>query len=269
MIETLSHEVMVESKSDLRSSTLSQYGALKIGDAAAVDAYARLLAPRAGSRLHQLAAATDWLLASTPMHVLPAASNLLASRVQELMRECSPRLRVESLGMTRAPIGDRFLEDHYSCLNRAQRETHVDRTFESVVLDRPLLNAHVLVINDVRVTGAQERRLAALLKSKGVRRVHWQYLCCFAEQVAPDTEDGLNSVGVASDEAFVRHLSKPDHTLTTKCVWRLLRSSSETFAAVMSGWSAQQRELFIAVMESEQIPSSDRSWRDAAPAQPR
>lgn len=254
MIESVESLASIEDPTELRTEPiLHHYGSLKIGESSAVQSYGRLLGQRVARHLGN-SGPTDQpcLLAAPPVHVVPSAASLLTSFIhRELLRADS---RVHLLSIRRRPLGMSIAGAHYSVRSEFERERYLDDAYEALSTGQDLHGARILVINDVRVTGAQERRLAQFFRTEGVAEVHWLYILTLKLPRNPDVEAYLNTCGLASDDDLARQISRTDTTLTTRGLWHLMSLGPEAFESAIDRWSIEQLRHLQSALRSERVP---------------
>ena len=239
-------------------SIIASYGAMKIGQQAAIIAYARLIAERVVATAQAATDSEELLVLSSPRgSTVPSASNLLARAVVGACREHDTRLSLELLEIRRRHRKAE-LPRHYSSLDQASRIDYLTRDRENWFVDADLRDRSVILINDICVTGSQQRQLAAFLRELGVRHSHFLYLARIspsADAHAAFLETTLNLVGVTNDAAFLDFLRCGDFSITTRLIWRLIELPAHAFKEAIGALNNSNRAAIVAGIRSEGSPS--------------
>jgi hypothetical protein len=171
------------------------------GRVAGVETFAR--APGAAFfEVHpELALASRLLMASSPYARVPAAATTLARRLRPVLNAARavnglapvPLLRVDRVA---ASAGD------YGTLSAQARDLHMAANVLSFRRFRPaqVRDAHLLVVDDVRVTGAHQRCLMRASEALPLAARTFLYIAAFPGQLTgcsdPVQEDVLNHTAV-------------------------------------------------------------------------
>jgi hypothetical protein len=93
----------------------------------------------------------------------------------------------------------------------------------------------LLFIDDCRITGAHEERLAAFLRAEGLPNEHM--FVCFAAYAGDDpaTEHQLNHAAIKSATDLLELAREPGHQVTTRAVRLLLEVPESRIAALLAG----------------------------------
>jgi hypothetical protein len=181
----------------------ARYSRYKYGSVSATEAFARALGTAFCERHPEAAFAPGLLVTSSPYAHVPAAATTLARRVQPVLnaararREVAPAplLQVERIS---ASAGD------YGTLSAPDRDRHMAANALSFSRFRPeqLCGAHLLVIDDVRVTGAHQRCLMRASEDLPLAARTFLYIADFVDPLDgsfdPAQEDALNHAAVKS-----------------------------------------------------------------------
>jgi hypothetical protein len=180
----------------------SRYSRYKYGSVAAAEAFARALGPAFCRRHPDLALAPRLLMVSSPYARVPAAATTLARRLRPVLNAARarnglapvPLLRVDRIS---TPAGD------YGTLSAQARDLLMAanvlsfRRFRSA----PVRDAHLLVVDDVRVTGAHQRCLMRASEQLPLAGRTFLYIAAFPgppNGCDPTQEDALNHAAVKS-----------------------------------------------------------------------
>jgi hypothetical protein len=179
----------------------ARYSRYKYGSIAAAEAFAEALGAAFCERCPELALAPRLLMASSPYAHVPAAATTLARGLRPRLNAArarhglapAPLLRVDRIS---ASAGD------YGTLSAQAREQHMAANALSFRQFPPehVRDAHLLVIDDVRVTGAHQRCLMRASEELPLAARTFLYLVAFPGYAAgafdPAQEDQLNHAAV-------------------------------------------------------------------------
>jgi hypothetical protein len=173
---------------------LAEFSRFKHGASAPAWRLGRHLARRLVTGCAQLVHAERLVVTASCYKVVPLASVALG-------RVVAHRLSRERADAGRPPLvwtqfyRDQLIEGDYSRMSLAQRQefiaTDVIRIDEAVLAD-----AAVLVVDDLRVTGFHEGRLAAVLEAAGVPAATFAYLATIDGRADPTVEQRMNTAAV-------------------------------------------------------------------------
>jgi PRTase ComF-like len=179
----------------------ARYSRYKYGSVVAAEIFARALGAAFCQAHPELALAPRLLMASSPYAHVPAAASTLARRLQPALNATRaksglapvPLLRV---GRISTSAGD------YGTLSAQDRDLHMAantlsfRSFRSA----RVRDAHLLVVDDVRVTGAHQRCLMRASEHLPLAARTFLYIAAFANPLNgcfdPTQEDALNHAAV-------------------------------------------------------------------------
>jgi len=178
-----------------------RYSRYKYGSARAAEAFARALGAAFRQRCPDLAFAPRLLMASSPYARVPAAATALARWLQPVLNAAragkglppAPLLQVDRIS---ASAGD------YGTLSARARDSHMAANMLSFHRFRPeqVRDAHLLVVDDVRVTGAHQRCLMRASEDLPLAARTFLYLAAFTGRADgcfdPAQEDTLNHAAV-------------------------------------------------------------------------
>lgn len=231
---------------DRSAPVLAAYPGLKLGVARSVRHYADRLTPPVRAITDTGPDAGRWVVTAPPVAAdTPAAANLLC---WELHRQ--------SAGGTAMTLVDILLGDppgarmdwkdpgkplDYARLDFADRVRERDRFSRHLVEHTAFRGRPVLFVNDICVTGAQQRSMERYFRRVGARRVHWLYVVTVEPAVGrsnPTIEWEINFVPFRE---LVRLLTREEIAFTGKCVQRLMHLTERELAAVLDALSQERR----------------------------
>jgi hypothetical protein len=156
------------------------YSRYKYGSLTATDAFARALGAALGERHPEVARGPRLLMTSSPYAYVPTAATTLARRLRPLLNSA----------------GD------YGTLSAQARDRHMAANALSFRRFRPeqVRGAHLLVVDDVRVTGAHQRCLMRASEELPLAARTFLYIASFHGPAGvgfdPTQEDALNHAAV-------------------------------------------------------------------------
>lgn len=179
----------------------AHYSRYKYGSVAAAETFARALGAAFCEAHPELALAPRLLMTSSPYAHVPAAAATLARRLRPVLNAARaahrlgpvPLLRVDRISTT---AGD------YGTLSAQARDLHMAGNTLSFRRFRPeqVRGAHLLVVDDVRVTGAHQRCLMRASEALSFAARAFLYIAAFPGQLGkcfdPAQEDALNHAAV-------------------------------------------------------------------------
>jgi len=179
----------------------ARYSRYKYGSVTAAEAFARALGAAFRERCPELAFAPRLLMTSSPYARVPTAATTLARRLQPVLNAArtgcglapAPLLRVER---TSTSAGD------YGTLSAQARDLHMAGnalSFRRFPVQQ-VRGAHLLVVDDVRVTGAHQRCLMRASEDQPLATRTFLYIAAFtgpeSGRFDPAQEDALNHAAV-------------------------------------------------------------------------
>jgi hypothetical protein len=179
----------------------TQYSRYKYGSAAAAEAFARALGEAICACRPELARAPRLLMTSSPYTYVPTAATALARRLQPVLNAART-----GAGLPPAPFVqiDRLdpAAGDYGMLSAQARDRRMAAnvlSFGRFPLDQ-VRGAHLVVVDDVRVTGAHQRCVTRASEDMPLGARTFLYIACFRHPVGgrfdPTQEDALNHAAV-------------------------------------------------------------------------
>lgn len=179
----------------------ARYSRYKYGSVAAAETFAQALGSAFCEAHPELALAPRLLMTSSPYAHVPAAATTLARGLQPVLNAARamnglapvPLLRVDRISTS---AGD------YGTLSAQARDLHMAANVLSFRRFQPTqtCGAHLLVIDDVRVTGAHQRCLMRASAALPLAARAFLYIAAFSGQLGgrfdPAQEDALNHTAV-------------------------------------------------------------------------
>jgi PRTase ComF-like len=177
------------------------YSLYKYGSIAAADVFARALADAFGHRYPEVVCTPRLLMTSSPYTYVPTAATTLARRLQPVLNAVRagrglPPVPLVQVHRVSPGAGD------YGTLSAPDRDRRMSArtlSFRRFQVDQ-IRDAHLLIIDDVRVTGAHQRSLARASDELPLAARTFLYIASFwspaADRIDPTQEDALNHAAV-------------------------------------------------------------------------
>jgi len=209
------------------------YPAMKLGVRESIRFYAALLLPLAEKVVASRPEITEWVVTAPPLYAIPAGANLIAWEVFRLLAEKSSSnasLRSVDLhySLPFAPVIHNTVANDQSRLSVASRDQSRRMLHEGKWSPKPdpadFRGRGVIFINDINVTGTQQKYARLTLDSVEPAAVHWLYIFQVDPDLGrshPEIEFNLNYLNINSFEDFTQILASADIDYTSRAVARL------------------------------------------------
>lgn len=230
-----------------RPFDFTDYSRYKYGSAEAADAYARMLCSAFLVRHRRLAHLRRLLVTASPYRYVPTAANEVAIRFAAMLtaergEHGLPAARVVRTERMTVPAGD------YGTLPAADRTRLMADNALSLDRFRPYADgAHLIVVDDVKVTGAHQRCLQLASDPLPLRSRMFMHIAAFdvdAAQLDPGIEDTLNHSAVKTLGDLADIARAPDFTWNVRvCKFALNptnRAELRSFLARMPDWFVEE-----------------------------
>jgi hypothetical protein len=207
---------------DPKSEIFRHYPAFKLGVTASVRHYAQLLLP-----LLKGIVETDsgWVMTSPALaSQTPAAANLLCWELGNSTE--LPVIDIQYDNEATASID-------YAKLDLGDRVTARERLSSRLIPEAGFQGRPVVFINDICVTGTQQRALQQYFDSVGATRVSWLYLIVVDPEIGKAQPELEWQINFAPFEELLRLVSREEIQFTGKCVLKLLQLSIEELDQVL------------------------------------
>ena len=192
------------------------YSRYKYGSAAAADSFARALGQAFLDRYRRLAHQPRLLIAASPYRRVPTAANALAVRFATVLNDAragrgvppAPLVRIERIAATSGDYGTLPAEARTRLM--AANALSFDRL-------RPHAHgAHLIVVDDVKVTGAHQRCLIRASEALPFASRTFAHIAAFGpagpERPDPALEDRLNHAAVSTLDDLADIVADADFT---------------------------------------------------------
>jgi hypothetical protein len=248
------------------------YPALKVGVGESVRFYANLLIPLAAKIANSHPEWKNWVVTAPPLYALPSAANLLAWEIAGALPALLPphvSLRVVDLRYSLPDpqnAGEVRREVEYSSSPVEARIKNRQRLHEGKWAPRPdsgdFRDRAVLFINDINVTGTQQRYVRKTLETVHPASIQWMYVIQVEPELGlshPEIEGALNRLNLETFEAFAEVFSREDFEDTTRGTARLFEYSLEQFGVLVRSLDASRRRKLHRLIREEGSYASEEN----------
>ncbi|WP_266171447.1 hypothetical protein [Dyella subtropica] len=237
---TLALASVAEPPRDYDSDLFRRYPGMKLGRMSDVDFFAELLSNLTAEVLAEGETADAWVLTAPAYYQLPSAANLLAERMHAMLRHRGIALPLVELRLSPEQLAVHSLEEFrlscdYSRQPLAQRVTERQRLQDTAPPDpgwQRFAKRNVIVVNDIHVTGTQQRFMQSSLAAAGANECHWLYIFHVEGELArtcPEIEHRINTSNLADLDSYAALLSDPATRHTARCLSRLFSEEPDAF----------------------------------------
>jgi hypothetical protein len=222
-----------------------QYSRYKYGSLTAAEAFAQALGTAFAERHPDIARAPRLLMTSSPYTYVPTAATTLARRLQPVLNAARARR-----GLPPAPLVqvDRVSPSagDYGTLSAQARDRRMAANALSFQRFPPgqVRDAHLLIVDDVQVTGAHQRCLIRASDELPLAARTFLYIASFGNpadgRFDPTQEDALNHAAVSSLDDLAGIVEAGDFAWNVRVCKFVLdpanRGDLQRFLALMPGW---------------------------------
>ncbi|HSI21249.1 MAG TPA: phosphoribosyltransferase family protein [Verrucomicrobiae bacterium] len=203
---------------------LNQFSQFKHGSGAAAQRFGRAMSAYLAESAPVVFEPEVVLIASCYKYA-PVAAQALADETMLSLNELRITKGLPAIKRGRIYRGEVF-EIDYSALSDADRKALLAN--DALLVDVELMKGkHVIVIDDVRITGGHERKIDPVLAEIGAASVTYVYLAAFNEMPQSATiERELNHATVKTPANVFALASQPDFRLNSRVVKFLLGAST-------------------------------------------
>jgi hypothetical protein len=231
------------------------YPAFKLGVRDSVRFYANLLLPLAEQVLLSQPETTEWTITAPPLYVIPAAANLEAWEVfRTLLKRITPHIGLRSTDLRYSLPNpqnnpDALRGGDYSSSDIRGRIRNRQRLHEGKWAPKPdpedFRDRHVLVINDINVTGTQQHFIKRTLDAVHPAGIHWLYVFQVDPVLGrsnPEIEHALNFLNLESFEDLAEVVARADIDYTSRCITRLFGAPIEKLGPFLGSLDDTRRK---------------------------
>lgn len=243
------------------------YPGMKFGRPQHLGFFSRHLALLAQKLVRQ-APEQDWVLTAPPYFQLPAAANLLAGQVHQILLQQGLGTTLHPLRLQAGRQGMRNAEEfanayNYSKNSLAQRvaeRERVQRMLDTGGLAAAYGGKPVIVINDINVTGTQQKFIQQTMDQMQVACVHWLYIFQVDAELAarhPEIEHQINTSQLADLESYAAVLDDTTTQHTARCISRLFNEEIDHFRQVLARLSPRATDRIYRLARLEERYDSE------------
>jgi hypothetical protein len=237
------------------------YPAMKLGVRESVRFYAALLLPLVEKIVSSRPEITDWVVTAPPLYAIPAGANLIAWEVFRLLtakNSINANIRSVDLRYSHpSPPSNNPRGADYSGSGIANRVQNRQALHEGKWAPKPdpadFRGRGVLFINDINVTGTQQKYVRGTLERVEPALIRWLYIFQVETVLGrehPEIEYALNFLNIATFEEFASVLAHADIDYTSRAVGRLFTYSEEELGPFVRTLDRGRRErLYQLVVE--------------------
>ncbi len=229
---------------DPNSEIFRHYPALKLGVTASVRHYGRLLLPLLKKIIANDSELTGWILTSQPLAAeTPAAANLLCWELFDLYnREPNPG-EISVIDLQYDNEGTASID--YARMEVADRVKERERLHRRLVPHTGFHGRPVVFINDICVTGTQQRALQEYFDSIGAVAVRWLYLIIVDPEIGKAQPELEWQINFAPFEELLRLVTREEIQFTGKCVLKLMQLDVAEFDQILRELSSERRAQLL------------------------
>lgn len=217
---------------DYSDNFFAHYSRLKLGDTESVNYFGAQLSPLAEDVI-TLSGSTDWAITGPEFNVLPGGPNLLGSYIYEDLKNKLPGSITLSLVNIHVATVDLEIKDseslnkyhNYSTFTQEKRDQLYQQLREPLIEARDFRGRAILFVNDIKVTGTQQRYMQQAFAKLDPLQICWLYILSIDKEIAgaqPELEYAINHSCIRSFEEFADFLATHNLEYTSRCITRLL-----------------------------------------------
>lgn len=219
---------------DYSDDFFRHYPRLKLGVTESVEYYGAQLSRLAEDVITQsLPRTTGWVITGPASNVLPGGPNLVCSYIYEDLKNKLPDSITLSLVHLRQQTDDLEIKDsaalhkyhNYSTFTQQERNQSYEQAREPLIEPRNFRGRSIVFVNDVKVTGTQQRYMQRAFARVDPVQICWLYILEIDREIAeaqPEVEYAINHSCIASFEEFADLLATHNLEYTSRCITRLL-----------------------------------------------
>ena len=242
---------------DADAEIFRQYPAFKLGVTNSVRHYAQLLLPLVKNVIASESEHTEWILTGPAIAAeTPAAANLLCRDLFDLYTRDTDNSKKLSL-IDIQYDNEATASIDYAKLDLADRLTLRERLSQRLVRNADFHGRPILFVNDVCVTGAQQRAMQQYFERDGAACVRWLYLIVIDPEIGrtnPKIEWQINFVPF---EDLLRMVSRERIQFTGKCLLKLMNLSIAELDQVLRALNPERRACLLRLVELNSFQNLD------------
>ncbi len=236
------------------------YPAMKLGQRQPIDFFSEKLCQLAASLIRREPDA-QWTITAPPYYQLPAAANLLAYRVRDLLQQQGMTVALIELRLNGQHIARNQEEfnnyDNYSKNNLQQRIAERQKVQQMLDTDGQALHFQgrsVIIINDINVTGTQQSFIQKTLDELQVNACFWLYIFNVEKSLGtrhPEVEHQINNSQINDLDAYAAILADTQTQHTARCITRLFNESFDNFSNLVESLDKETCALIYQLAQHE------------------
>ena len=250
-ISALEH--LMQTPDTYGGDTFRRYPGMKLGYGPDVDFFAEKLCDLAIRVMTPDAAADAWMLTAPAYHHLPSAANLLAERLHAMLRDRGVVWPFVELRLLPEQVAVHSLEEfrrsyEYSRSPVTQRIAERKRLHDTAPLNpdwQRFAGHRVVVINDIHVTGTQQRFMQSAFAAADAMECHWLYIFHVDGELGrtyPEIEHRINNCNLADLDSYAAVLASTSTHHTARCLSRLFNEDLDNFRYLVLAMPPESRE---------------------------
>ncbi|MGI9274952.1 MAG: phosphoribosyltransferase family protein [Endozoicomonas sp.] len=249
---------------DFNAPHLAHYSTMKLGLDRSVAYYSALLSESVEKLMAEHPECQEWVLTAPPYESLPSAANLMMWWInRDLSNRLSEkeRLSVVDIHLSGDAIhsSNDFNSYHFyskgSVRHRIEHRRRLMQTVDDISRHRQRLSGRgIVVVNDIKVSGTQQKFLGEYLGKADPLFVHNLYILELAESIGqqfPQFEYELNKSRIQSLKDFGRVLGAADVHYTARCIGDLFACDVPEFKSLLKALSTDRRLRILKLVRSE------------------
>lgn len=252
---------------DYSDDFFGHYPRLKLGVTESVAYYGAQLSRLAEDVITQ-SLPTDWVITAPAYNVLPGGPNLLCSYIYEDLKNKLPDSITLSLVNLRVETDDLEIKDseslntyhNYSTFTQQERNQVYEQSREPLIEPRDFRGRSILFVNDIKVTGTQQRYMQQAFAKVDPPQICWLYILALDQEIAeaePEVEYAINHSRIASFEEFADLLATHNLEYTARCITRLLSYELSKLAKLFQMLDVGRKKTILELATAEGRFSGD------------
>jgi len=238
---------LVSGRPDPPPLDLAEYSRFKHGASAPAWRFGRQLARRLVAECGDLVHAERLVVTASCYKVVPLASVALGRVVAHKLNRKRSDAGLAPVTWTQF-YRDQLIEGDYSTMSLAQRREFI--AGDLIRVDAAVLSgASVLVIDDLRVTGFHEGRLASVLETAGVPAATFAYLVAIDGRGDPTVERSLNQAAVDGVDTLLALVRSGGFILNSRVCKLILGAPVADVARLVDDLPASLLAELVAALE--------------------
>ncbi len=245
---------------DLEQDLFAHYPAMKLGRNEEVSFYAGQLATVANNLIKETGDCYDWVLTGPPYNVIPAAANLMAWRVYDLLKQSLNfryQLAIVNLRLPKKTMvinNAQEFKTYYEYSNNSIQERIKERaklhqgSDDIIEHEKDFSGRGVIVINDIKVTGTQQRFMQQSFAQVCPAHLHWLYVFDVDEDLGksdPKIEHRINHSKLQTVNEFSEVICSENIEYTARCISRLFAYEVTEFEILLHQLNANKRAVLL------------------------